>query len=334
MQSSTAKAPESTGADAPKESGRPGLYALALLAATVLAIAVSVRADGIFACRAGGYGEDRYLSYCQATKYADYDHGAFWFDLEPSALDAARRADVVFLGNSRTQFGFSSDATHRWFAGAPARFYLLGFSHYENYTFEKPLLAKVAPAARAYIINIDSFFDQAETPPGALVMHDPGAEARYRQKRLWQFVHRPVCALLPAACRDEYTIFRSRGTGMWEVAGGRFRESGVEYDEAVDSAKVRAYVAAGRAFLPTLRVAPGCVLLTILPTRKTASGTAQAIAAGLELPFIAPQPQGLATFDGIHLDRPSAERWSVAFFEAAGPALQRCLATTPGAGAS
>ncbi len=314
-------------------SGGPGLYALVLVLAMVAGIGVSVRHDGIFACRAGGYGDDRYLSYCQATKYADYDHGAFWFGLEPSAIEAAHRADVVFLGNSRTQFGFSSDATRRWFAEAPARFYLLGFSHFENRTFEQPLLAKVVPTARAYVINIDSFFRDKVSQPAAAVMHEAGTEARYRQKRLWQFVHRPVCSALPVLCRDDYAIFRARGTGMWQVAGGPFRATEVEYDEAVDTAKVREYVAAGRAFLPTLAVPAGCVLFTILPAQRTEAGTARAVAAALGVPFVAPQPAGLRTFDGLHLDRPSAERWSVAFFEAAGPELQRCLATPQPAGA-
>ena len=39
-------------------------------------------------------------------------------------------------------------------------YYLLGFSHYENYTFEMPLLRKLHPRAKVYVINIDSFFDQ------------------------------------------------------------------------------------------------------------------------------------------------------------------------------
>jgi hypothetical protein len=62
----------------------------------------------IFACKASGYPSDRYISYCGATEYGDYEHGAFWFDLEPVAELSAANADVIFLGNSRTQFGFST----------------------------------------------------------------------------------------------------------------------------------------------------------------------------------------------------------------------------------
>ena len=81
----------------------------------------------IFACQANLYSSDRYIAYCNATGYADYEHGAFWFDLEPSAQTFARNADVLFLGNSRIQFAFSTTATADWFSAASARYYLLGF---------------------------------------------------------------------------------------------------------------------------------------------------------------------------------------------------------------
>lgn len=287
----------------------------------------ALRTGGIFACQAGSYTGDRYLSYCQALKYGDYDHGAIWFGLEPEANQAAASADVLFVGNSRTQFGFSSDATDRWFAGASARYYLLGFSHYENFNFEAPLLKKLSPRARVYIINMDSFFEPVVQPPAATVMHDPGAEGRYRQKQLAQSVHQAICGLVPLACGDEYTIFRNRPTGSWVVAGGTFREADVGYDPSVDSAKVASYVARGQEFLPTLKADRSCVILTIVPTVQTAWGSARAIAAGLGTPFVAPQPEGLRTFDAIHLDRPSAERWSAAFFAEAGPVIERCLAS-------
>jgi hypothetical protein len=47
------------------------------------------------------------------------------------------------------------------------------------------------------------------------------------------------------------------------------------------------------------------------------------MALGSEL--IAPQVDGLRTFDGSHLDAASAERWSAAFLDAAGPRIRECL---------
>jgi hypothetical protein len=36
-------------------------------------------------------------------------------------------------------------------------------------------------------------------------------------------------------------------------------------------------------------------------------------------------PEGLQMMDGHHLDGPSSESWSRAFFEAAGPEIRSCI---------
>ena len=121
---------------------RAGLYILAVLVAMIGAFLFHMREAGIFACPASAYGGNHYLGYCQGSAYGDYDHGALWFGLEPGVREAAAAADVLFLGNSRMEFGFSAPAVlGRWFADAGARYYLLGFSHNETAKFTEPLLA-------------------------------------------------------------------------------------------------------------------------------------------------------------------------------------------------
>ena len=65
--------------------------------------------------------------------------------------------------------------------------------------------------------------------------------------------------------------------------------------------------------------------LTIVPTVETRRAEAQAIAAAAGVVLVAPDVPGLQTFDGSHLDAASAERWSLAFLDAAGPRLRDCL---------
>ena len=304
---------------------RPRTYIFIVLAVVITACVYGVRKDGIFSCQATGYAPDRYAAYCQATKYGDYDHGAFWFDLEPTASNAAVQADVLFLGNSRMQFGFSADATDDWFSSLAARYYLLGFSHNGNYTFEAPLLRKLGPQAKAYVINIDLFFEDRESRPVSTVMRDRSAKARYEQKRLWQRIHRLICTTLSTACRNEMAFFRSRETGAWRATGGDFEGTSVSYDRGVDQQVLEAYTAIGTGFLASLPASRECVMLTTVPTEKTDLGTAKAIAAALGLNLYAPELAGLETFDGSHLDRRSAERWSNAFMETAGAHIRRCL---------
>jgi hypothetical protein len=96
-----------------------------------------------------GYDSDKYLAYCHADHYGDYDHGALWFDLEPGVRPSLNAAQVLFLGNSHMQFAFSSDAINRWFSSNAIRFYLMGFAYWENHLFEGALLRRFEPTAPA-----------------------------------------------------------------------------------------------------------------------------------------------------------------------------------------
>ncbi len=304
---------------------RPGAYISIVLAVLVAAGAYSLRTFGIISCPASGYGSDRYLGYCGATGFGDYDYGAFWFGLEPKAIDAATNAQVLFLGNSRMQFGLSTAATANWFGSLPVLYYLLGFSHNGNYTFEGPLLHRLRPKAKAYVINIDLFFEQSETPPARAVMRDGSAKSRYEQKRGWQRIHKPLCQSLPALCGHNVAFFRSIGTGAWVVTGGRFTSKPVSYSQSIDRKVLEAYAASGSDFLSHLPVSRECAILTMVPTVDTPIGTAKAIADAVGLRLVAPELPGLNTFDESHLDRESAQRWSEAFIEAAGPQILKCV---------
>ena len=113
-------------------AGRPLTYICVILGAILIASAYKVRTYSIFACKADGYSSDRYIAYCNGAGYGDYEHGAFWFGLEPVAESFARTSDVLFLGSSRLQVALSTVATTDWFSAISARYYLLGFSYNGN----------------------------------------------------------------------------------------------------------------------------------------------------------------------------------------------------------
>ena len=304
-------------------------YLVVLIVVALGASAYSLRIHGIFGCQALEYQLDRYLAYCNTNKYGDYDHGAFWLGLEPKAIAAAANAEVLFIGNSRMQFGLSAAATADGFEALRIRHYLLGFSHFGNYLFETPLLSKLHPKAAAYVINLDSFFEQVETPPARTVIHDGTAKARYERKRDWQYLHRTLCTYIPAACGNAVAFFREPRTGAWAAAGGRFRSKPVSYNLEPDPKVVEAYVQRGREFLSRLPVRRECTILTMVPTVNTDIGTAKAIASALGRPLVAPELPGLDTFDESHLDRRSAQLWSQAFVEQAGPRIRQCVDEAP-----
>src|SRR5271155_2786743 len=290
-------------------TARPGAYILIVVTVLLAALPYSLRKHSIFFCQAPPHGSDEYMADCETTAYGDYDHGAFWFGLEPEATKAAANARVLFLGDSRLEFGFSTEATADWFSSLPATYYLLGFSSDGNYKFEGPLLRKLRPKPTAYVINLDLFFEQTDTPPAKAVMQDGGARSRYEAKRRWQVVHEAACGSHPSICGNGRAFVRSRATGAWRLTGGPFTGRPVWYDETVDQGMVKSYISSAADFLSNLSVRRDCVILTLVPTADTRSwgtlgatsiGTAKAIAAGLGRNLVAPELTGLNTFDGSH----------------------------------
>lgn len=305
---------------------RPGAYAAIVVLALLGAFGYKLRFDGIFACPADGYAENSYLADCQVGGYGDYDHGALWFGLEPEALRAAAEADVLFVGSSRLQLALSNGTTARWFAEPATRYFLLGLSHSENIVFVQPLLERLRPRAKVYVINVDRFFDDRVSPPMEQIRRDGDALSRYREKRFWQGVHDSLCSALPALCGRRFAVYRSRVDGAWRIAGSAPAEGKAVTDgPPADVEGWPHYAQLAQAFLATLPVDRKCVVLTIVPSVDTKRAEAEAIARVLGLELIAPRVDGLTTFDGSHLDAASATRWSAAFFEAAGPRLRACL---------
>ncbi len=312
-------------------SARPVLYIALVTAVICAAFLYDLRTNGIFACSAEGYSTDSYLAYCNSLAYGDYDHGAFWFDYEPEARPLVAAAEVLFLGSSRMQFAFSTAATEGWFARHGLGYYLFGFAYTENITFVAPLLASISPRARAYIINADGFFDDRVTAPVAEIFNGDGVESRYRRKRLWQYPHRPICAGLPALCGNSLSFFRARDNGSWTFHGADGLVKGAIADAPVGDRKVvdrRAVMA--ESFVASLHVPRRCVFLTVAPWAETPREEAAAIAEALGVRLLAPRMEELRTFDGSHLDEPSAELWSRQFFEVAGPKILSCF-REPGA---
>jgi hypothetical protein len=309
----------------------PGAYIAVVLAAIVAAFAFHMRTAGIFTCPAGGYG-DSYLGYCQGTAYGDYDHGALWWGLEPGVREAAAAADIVFVGNSRMVFGFSAPALNDWADAHGASFYLLGFSHNETAKFTWPLLKSLEPQARAYVIAVDKFFFERESPPAAEIMHVADTRERYDAKRAWQAPHRLICGTLPL-CGDSVSYYRQRDTGQWRLMGSdgiaaqKIESDRPEYIKG-DPELLATITANARDFLADLEglgVDRSCVILTYLPSTENNRLLANALATELDMPLIAPQGEGLVTMDSSHLDPPSAQIFTAGFLDEAGPRLAGCL---------
>lgn len=307
-------------------------YVLAAAAAALVGFGVNTRLNSIAACPGAGYGADQYLAYCEAAGYGDYEHGALYLGLEPAAVDAMKRAEVLILGNSRTQRAFSSEATAAFFRDLGTRFYTAGFGYAENMTFAQALVEKHGLRPRAVVVNADPFFDAGVSWPARTLLRMENGPTIYEGKQRWQEAHRAVCGSAAGAwlCGETPAIFRSAVDGRWHLAGERrSRDLPIRpRDEERWLAQREILVERAEAFLGTLGVPRSCVVMTVVPSDDAPFETAKLVAEAVGVPFVTVEVPDLRTTDRSHLTGPSAERWSGAFLEAVEDRLRSCLPET------
>jgi len=306
---------------------KPLVYALALVVVALMAYGYKLVNHGIFACSANGYQDGWYFAYCNSTAYGDYDHGALWYPLEPETVSFASDAEVLMVGSSRMQYGFSTDTVDQWFSQRGISHYLLGFSHTETVKFMQPLLEKVNPQAKVIVINLDGFFENRVTEPVAKLFAGGDSRSRYEAKRRWQKPHRVLCGAIPGLCKNSPAVYRNIETGRWIQYGKnpnwlkaptalKSEEQQMEFDKGLILAQ---------DFIRSIDQDGRCIFLTIVPSPFTPMKEVEYLAKKLGIPLHVPTPQGYLTRDNSHLDIPSAERWSQAYLQLSGDEIERCL---------
>jgi hypothetical protein len=283
-------------------------------------------------CRSTGYDNAHFLAYCRSELYADYEHGALLYGLEPSAIYSIRRSEVLFLGNSKLQAAFSSNAVRDYFNSIKVPFFILGFGYADESAFSEAILRRWGVSPKVLVINADPFFSEwlSSAARDALEAR-PAFLWRLLLKSLFQHVHRAVCFVASSVCPEsEPSIFRSARDGQWNWVGPYIEEKSIPIDRSAQTTLPSHILAQaqkiGEKFLEQIGLDRQCVVLTGTPNSPLDStGIAKALAASLKTNSIFPSIDGLSTLDGVHLNLASAERWSAQFVQAMGPILQKCI---------
>ena len=286
---------------------------------------------GVLACPPATPGT--FLAYCRNELYGDYEHGALLYGLEPAAVERARRADVLVIGDSRAQFGFSTEAMRRYFAGRGRAYYLLGMGYSSTSDYARALLQRHQLQPQILIVNAEPYFTRdVPAVPADVIRGDYRTRWAYRRKWLFQRAHRPACDLVPWLCREVVGGIHRRienGEWIWQgllVAGDLsvpFVEREITSEQIDESTRMAA------AFVDELGLNASCVIVTAVPglspgRRQVATQIAEAMGASAVLPVV----EGLSSLDGDHLNAASAERWSAAFLQAADQRITACLSST------
>lgn len=272
-----------------------------------------------------------FLAYCEAPTFGDYEHAAYAFGLQPHAIDRLKAADVLFLGSSIAQVGFSTDATTAFFARNPIPYYLLGFGYGEQAAFITGLVQRFDLHPKVLVIDADPFFMDALSAPGQAT-RKPRLRTMvdYAVKRAFIAVQGPLCRMEGLCSQTEGSIYRIEETGAWIWKRDWTPDLAIpvtaEKRYPFDPAGYPAAIAAARRMMPIFGVRPECIILTgtpnaQVPTEEIATRLGQA----LGLTVLLPDVSGLTTMDRHHLSPDSAERWAAAFLPMIRPILDRCL---------
>jgi hypothetical protein len=266
--------------------------------------------------------DDYYLAHDHG---GHVDHHVLYFGTDPVAVEHMKRADVLFLGNSRLMFAARPEVFDPYFASRGLRYYILGFGFREADRFPLAIIERFDLRPDLVIVNADGFFMNSLSDFARVVMKDTAFGAwKFRQEaETGHEVRRVLHEMVPNwidqfgrtgfPWRRELVIYRSRSNGGWQLSPwlpGRVPVSG----RALDAPPLaEREVAAARRFKEALERRGSRLVLTYVPTPRPFGGGPALLAELLDVPLVAVHPPHLLSEDGDHLDEASSVAWSQAF---------------------
>lgn len=270
--------------------------------------------------------------YLASDGGATVDHHVLYFGLDERAVAALRRADVLFLGNSRLMFGLRPLVVRPFFAAAGRSFYALGFGFREADRFPLAIIRRLDLRPSLVVVNADGFFGGGLSTWAELVHRDTLLAAR---KLRWEAEiahevrhrihlvapHWPSLLGRPGLANGQgLTMHRSASDGtwhfsIWPIGFTPFAPGSLVGDEAG-----RGEMAAAREFAEELERRGSRLLLTRVPTPQPMAGAGPARFSDLlGVPLVVSQPRLLVSHDNSHLDEASAHDWAREFVGALAP---------------
>lgn len=245
-------------------------------------------------------------------------------------LPHLKAADVLFLGNSRVMLGFSRTELGPMFDRLGMRYYLFGFGHTEGDQFPLAIIRKFNLRPRLVVINADPFFVGGTSPFGrqaACMSTFDAHKALFEGDAHDRFVTalRPILPHWPDQADGPVThlpLYRASSDGAWLGPTAFAKTAPVR--EGVDAAPgpvPEARLAIAKTFKAEMDARGTQIVLTCVPSPAADRRQAEEFARYLGVPLVAPNVDGLETFDRNHLTPESAHRFTAAFVNVIEPML-------------
>lgn len=280
--------------------------------------------------RAERPSDDYYLAHDHG---GHVDHHVLYFGTDAEALAHLRRADVLLLGNSRLMFAARPRVLDAFFESRGLRYYILGFGFREADRFPLAVIEKFDLRPRFVIVNADGFFANwlsdfartviKDTTFGAWKFRQEAETAHEVRRAMHQLVPNWVDLLgRPGFARQrELVIYRSRTNGAWQLSPWEPGTMPVYGRDPAEPALAPGEAEAARRFKAAMDRRGSSLVLTYVPTPRPLGGGPALQADVLGVPLVWPEPSGLHSADGDHLDEPSAVAWTEAFVRELGRLL-------------
>jgi hypothetical protein len=262
-----------------------------------------------------------YLAYFNG----DVEHFALYDNFD-GAAEALKRADVLFLGNSRMQYAFrDGDVLRRFFYARGLSYFVLAFGYDEGGIFPEAIIRKFNLHPKWVIVNADPFFGLPPTAVASRAMSFGYLEAwksrfeAVHSLAVQRFIHRifPYFGLSQWDAHPQWIYYRSKSDGTLRLAAWRGTPGAIRpNDGAVGPLPSPEQVKEAEGFKKDLDTRGARLVMTWIP--PSLGTTARYLASSLQVPLVVPEETGLVTIDGSHLDEESCKRFSTSFLAAFG----------------
>jgi hypothetical protein len=276
------------------------------------------------------------LADCADVSTKFYYSGSIYLGIEKPLIESLAKADVVIIGNSRTQLSFASKAVDRYFQRKGLRYFILG-SEGSGFRFNMLMLERLNIRPKVLLVNNEIYFVDVLSDANKSVVLDPERFAPmmsvfYHTKKIVQ----PICTGAATPLRDFYcsgdgkSNWRNPETGALYIDYKSYEKSGLKRIPVKDVPETRIhyfdlFMKNAKAFLASPSISGSCRINYIVPSLDSSVDLARKMAQAMNTPFIFPPIRDYFSFDGSHLWPESSERWSAEFLELADPFIDRCL---------
>jgi hypothetical protein len=286
-------------------------------------------------CDGSGYTDDFYMAWCASPNYQFFDHGAIFFSLDEASNSNLKSADILILGDSRTQTAFSAEAIDRYFMQQNLRYFSLGFGNGEADIFPMAIIKKFNLRPKYVLIDATYFFENhingfsSEIVRGSVI-----SQLEYYAKALFQPLHKWLCGstqktIKPYFCGSEPTIYRSRINGTWEFKNFSKTKNNIPIRVATSVPANTQNIQSQRTeiakkYKKILSDLGACMIITFVPRSGISPRVTRDIAKAVNAPLAIPNLAGLATWDNSHLNDQSVKVFAERFVDIISAARQEC----------